>query len=82
VLSQYAARFGAAPARWWFLTGPKAAIHDLVQGQFKLGLVESTPAERAAGAEAISHSGRLALVDRGRVIGFFDSTDDEALAAL
>ncbi len=82
VLTSYARGFGALPDRWWFLTGAKAATHDLVQGRFKLGLVESTPAERAAGAETISHSDRLALVDRGRIVGFFDSTDQEAASAL
>ena len=40
VLSDYAERFGALPDRWWFLTGPKSTIYDLVQNRFKLSLVE------------------------------------------
>jgi protein SCO1/2 len=82
VLTEYAARFEASPDRWWFLTGPKPSIHDLVQSRFKLGLMESTPAERAAGSETIIHSDRLALVDRGQIVGFFDSTDSNSLDAL
>jgi protein SCO1/2/putative membrane protein len=82
VLSEYAQRFGARPDRWWFLTGGKQQIHDLVQGRFKLGLQEASPAEKAAGSEAITHSDRLALVEDGQVVGFFESTDVAALDSL
>ena len=82
VLTEYARRFGASTDRWWFLTGPKSSIYDLVQNRFKLGLVETTASDRASGAEAISHSDRLALVDRGRIVGFFESSDQGALDAL
>jgi protein SCO1 len=82
VLGRYAASFGASPDRWWFLTGNKDSIHDLVQGHFKLGLVEAPAETRAAGAEAIVHSDRLALVDRGLITGFFDSTDNDAISSL
>ena len=33
-------------------------------------------------AEAIAHSDRLALIDRGRVVGLFDSNDPSALETL
>jgi protein SCO1/2 len=82
VLTAYAQRLEASPERWWFLTGSKASIHDLVQNRFKLGLVETAPADRAPGGESITHSDRLALVDRGRIVGFFESSDREALDAL
>lgn len=83
VLAEYARRFGADPERWWFLTGPKPEIESLVVGRFKLGLATASPEEQAAGAEAISHSERLALVDRGnRVVGIFDSTDRARVSAL
>ena len=75
VLKVYANRFGATPDRWWFLTGPKEAVHDLVQKGFKLALVESSAADPALGVESISHSDRLALVVHGRVVGLFESTD-------
>jgi protein SCO1 len=82
VLSEYAQKFGADPVRWWFLTGAKPEIHDLVQGRFKLGLQETSASDRAAGFEAITHSDRLALVEDGQVIGFFESSNPSALETL
>jgi cytochrome oxidase Cu insertion factor (SCO1/SenC/PrrC family) len=40
VLSQYADRFNADPARWLFLTGDKRAIYRLVRDGFRLGIVD------------------------------------------
>ena len=57
---------------------PEVVIYDLIQRRFKLSLTEPAP-EREQGAEAIAHSDRLALVDRGNVVGLFDSKDPEAL---
>ena len=83
VLAEFARKFAADRDRWWFLTGPKATIDDLVVQRFKLGLQTSTPEDRQAGAEAISHSDRLALVGRGnRVVGYFDSNDSTAVKSL
>lgn len=82
VLADYARRFGADRDRWWFLTGPEPEIDDLINHRFKLGRRVASAADRGAGAEAFSHSDRLALVDRGRVVGFFDSTDPKAVDAL
>jgi protein SCO1/2 len=82
VLSEYARRFGAAPDRWWFLTGPKATIYDLIRDRFKLPVMEAGPADPSNGTEAISHSDRLALVDRGRIVGLFESDDPKVVDAL
>ncbi len=82
VLSEFARIFKADPERWWFLTGDKVQIHELIQGRFKLGLQEASPAEKAAGSEAITHSDRLALVEDGQVVGFFESSDRASLDAL
>jgi protein SCO1 len=82
ILAAYAQRFGALEDRWWFLTGSKSSVHELIQKQFKLALAETTAADRDEGAEMISHSDRLALVDRGQIVGFFDSSDGESLDAL
>src|SRR6185312_15907830 len=82
VLSAYGRRFGADPDRWWFLTGPQGVVYDVI-GRFGLGTPEANPEGARSGAEAIAHSQRLALVDRGnRVIGYFDSDDPEAVARL
>lgn len=83
VLTDYAKTFGADPDRWWFLTGSKATVKSLVVDRFKLGMEEAGPADQAAGAEAIAHSDRLALVAPGnKVIGYFETTSREALDAL
>jgi protein SCO1/2/putative membrane protein len=89
VLADYARRFGADAGRWWFLTGPKDDVVGLVTQGFKLGLSVApeteteTETEQPAGAEPITHSDRLALVDRGnRVVALYDSTDPAKLTAL
>ena len=82
VLGDYARRFGASPDRWWFLTGPKATIYGLIRDRLKLSLVEGMPADPETGTEAIVHSDRLALLDRGRVAGYFDSNDPKDVEIL
>jgi protein SCO1/2/putative membrane protein len=81
-LAAYARRFEADPERWWFLTGPKADVYGLIKDRFKLG-VESADEPRPPGAEAITHSDRIALVGRGnKVVGYFDSNDPSAVSLL
>ena len=83
VLSAYAKTRGADPDRWWFLTGPKAVIYDMILGNFHLPVAENPQADPKAGMEAVAHSDKLALVDRGnRVVGFFSSTDPAAIRDL
>jgi protein SCO1/2 len=83
VLADYARRFGADDDSWWFLTGDKDEIVRLVVRGFKLGLVTSSDADVDAGAEPITHSDRLALVDRGNVVvALYDSNDPAKLVAL
>jgi protein SCO1/2 len=72
-LAEYAARFGAAPDRWHFLTGPTAEIETLARDRFMLG----------SGDEPINHSSRFVLVDdSGGIRGYFDGTDAESVAIL
>lgn len=83
VLAAYARSFAADPERWWFLTGRKDEIERLAVDRFKLGLATAAPADVQAGAEAFSHSDRLALVDRGnKVVGYFDSNDPPSIDQL
>jgi protein SCO1 len=83
VLKTYADRFRADPARWWFLTGPQADVYGLILDRFKLHVANSTDEDRRTGAEAVAHSDRFVLVDRGnRVIGYFASTDPTAVREL
>ncbi|WP_165222818.1 DUF420 domain-containing protein [Aquisphaera insulae] len=84
VLSEYANRHQADPGRWWFLTGARDQIYALIKDRFKLSvMVDPNPVPTADGKiETIAHSSRLALVDRGRIIGEFDSNDPAAVARL
>lgn len=79
VLSKYADRFNASD-RWLFLTG---STYPLI-ARFGLGEPQLNPESLTkSGAEAISHSSRLALVDRGNaVVGFYDADDPEAIQRL
>jgi protein SCO1/2 len=81
-LAAYAARYGANPIAWSFLTGPEQAIQATVVDGFKVGAGK----ERAAGASGdggsagpgfweIFHGEKLVLVDRQlRIRGYFDAT--------
>lgn len=83
VLSEYAQRFGADPERWWFLTGPRDDVYRLILDQFRVPVGESTEEERSRGAEAVSHSQKLVLLDRGnQIVGYFNAEDPEALERL
>lgn len=82
VLAQYAENFSADPSRWLFLTGPKQDIHRLIRESFRL-TVEQAPAEERAPGNEITHSTRLAVVDRrGHVRGLYDGTDPQAVEQL
>jgi protein SCO1 len=72
VLQGYADRFGARPGRWLFLTGNRDALYRLIQQSFHLGVAQNEGEARTAGNE-VTHSFRLALVDRkGHVRGYYD----------
>jgi protein SCO1/2/putative membrane protein len=60
-LQTHAARQGADPERWWFLTGPKAELHRLSVQSFFAAVQENPSAE--PGRE-MSHSPRLYLINR------------------
>jgi protein SCO1/2 len=83
VLARYADALGADPNRWWFLTGPKPAVYELILERFHVPVRDASEAERAAGAEDVAHSAKLALVDRGnRVVGYFDAESGDEVADL
>ncbi len=83
VLSRYAQTFGADPDRWWFLTGKEDAVFDLILSRFHISVAKAGESARAEGAEAVAHSDRLVLVDRGNtVVGVFDSDEPKAVEEL
>jgi protein SCO1/2/putative membrane protein len=82
VMAEYASRFGAELDRWWFLAGDRSAVYDLIRSRFKLSVMENPSPDAAGSTESILHSDRLALVDRGQVVGLFDSKEPSALESL
>ena len=86
VLSRYAQGLGADPDHWWFLTGQQDEIVALILNRFHLPVSKTEGVDASAAdakVEAVRHSPRLVLVDRGnQVVGFFDSDDPDAVANL
>jgi protein SCO1 len=85
-LAAYAARYGANPVSWSFLTGPEQAIQATVVDGFKVGAGKE-PSRRAGSAAAaadggapfweIFHGENLVLVDRQmRIRGYFSPTPE------
>lgn len=83
VLASYAKTAGATEP-WLFVTGSRQALYDLSIEGFKLAAMEVPPGERTAGGDGpFLHSSKLVLVDgQGRLRGYYDSSDDEAIARL
>jgi len=83
VLAAYAHSFEIDPEQWWLLTGETDAVMTLVREGFGVSAVPVPPEELNEDMEEIAHSDRIALVDRGgRLIGFYDSTEEDRMAAL
>jgi protein SCO1/2 len=78
VLSEYAARYGADPQRWLFLTGEKKAIEQVVVRNFLLAMTEN-PDPNAPPQDRITHSSRLVLIDaQGRIRHYYDALAPDA----
>lgn len=76
VLAEYAARYGADPERWWFLTGSEEQIDALVRS---VSLVRAKDPQAPLGLQ-VTHSSRLIVVDgEGVVRGYFDGQGDEGV---
>ncbi len=76
-LRAYAARVGADPRRWRFLTGSEAAIQDLVRKGFLIAFQKNAP-DLQASQGIFVHSTKVALVDRtGAVRAYYEGTDVE-----
>jgi protein SCO1/2 len=77
-LAEYAARYGANPIAWSFLTGPEQAIQATVVDGFKVGAGKERSAGAADGGPGfweIFHGENLVLVDRQlRIRGYFPAT--------
>lgn len=74
VLANYARRFDADPARWFFLRADKPTLYKLVFEGFKLPMMEDPSAESGY---RVTHSTKFVLVDaQGRIRRYFESSDE------
>lgn len=74
VLTEYARRFEADPARWTFVCPDKPTLYKLVFEGFKLPMMEDPSAESGY---RVTHSTKFVLVDgQGRIRRYFESSDD------
>jgi protein SCO1/2 len=73
VLAEYAARSGADPSRWSFVTGPVDAMKAAVVGGFKVAL-EKLP--KGANDYDVTHGNWFVLVDpTGNLRGYYTTED-------
>jgi protein SCO1/2 len=83
VLAKYADQFNADPNRWWFLTGPKKPLYDLIQNGFLQVVQDNTGKPLTDGENRVSHSTYLVLVDgSGYMRGVYDSLGADTHAQL
>jgi protein SCO1/2 len=78
-LAEYAARYGANPVRWSFLTGTADALEAAVTGGFKVGMGREAVTPDGGGPTffEIFHGENLVLVDRRlRIRGYFPATPE------
>jgi protein SCO1 len=76
VLANYATSYGADPARWAFLTGNAAVMHNLVATSF---LPPDTTGQFSYMPGNFAHVQRIVLVDKtGRIVSYFDGLNQNA----
>jgi protein SCO1/2 len=81
VLQEYAAHFNADDG-WWFVTGDRDAVYDLISRGFRLSVAERTP-HPGDEDELITHSDRFVLVDgEGRIRGYYHGIDADAVPSI
>ncbi|PTL79616.1 SCO family protein [Vitiosangium sp. GDMCC 1.1324] len=80
-LTAYAAKYGADPARWSFLTGDYEQLKQTVVGGFKIAMGRND--ENEDDIPSIFHGSHFVLVDRtGEIRGYYNSEDDDAVERL
>jgi len=75
VLGDFAKRYGADPARWWFLTGTKSALYPLIENCF----IAKSPDLDGIIPGGFMHTDQIMLVDTaGNVCATFDGLHKDA----
>jgi protein SCO1 len=80
VLRKYAAGFGADTNRWFFLTGQKSVLYNLIATSF---LSRDTDDPFGYMPGNFAHTERIAIIDsRGNLRGFFDGLNQDTAGAV
>jgi protein SCO1/2 len=80
-LTAYAAKHGANPARWSFLTGDYHQLKDIIVGGFKMAMGRNE--EDPQDIPNIFHGSHFVLVDRtGEIRGYYNSEHDDEVERL
>lgn len=83
ILQAYAESWEIDDPRWFFLTGDREVIKEIVMGGFKLAVEMNPPPGAASPGEPILHSTRFVLVDAaGAIRGYYDVIKGEELERL
>jgi cytochrome oxidase Cu insertion factor (SCO1/SenC/PrrC family) len=81
-LTAYADRFGASRTSWLFVTGPVAAMRQLIGRGFKLAVTDP-PAGEPGSPAAITHSEKIVLVDANlHIRRYYDGGTGEWIEAV
>lgn len=83
VLREYARIVGADPEQWLFATGDKEEVYRFVREGLKLSASETPKEAQMQGADPVTHSTRLVLLDaNGAVRGYADTKDPWSMSRL
>ncbi len=78
VLADYAKEFSIDRKNWYFLTGRKEKVYELIRSGFKIGVEENPEGKNIT--EQFIHSTYFVLVDgEGKIRGYFDGNDKNTL---
>lgn len=81
VLSLYGRKYQADPQRWWFLTGPKAAVYRYATSDLFFTVLENPDPAHAKLEDLFIHSADFAILDkesRLRAVVHGEDSDAEA----
>jgi protein SCO1 len=79
VLSRYAKAYKADPGRWYFLTGDRETVWSMIGEGLRLAVGDAGPDD----SMAISHTGKLVLIDRdGMIRGYYDGLNEAGRAKM
>lgn len=78
VLKKYAKKLGVYGDKWQFVYGPKEEIYTIAEKSYLVAAMED-----ASNPDGYIHQGWFILIDKeGRMRGFYDGTNPEAVAKL